>query len=207
MRRTLAATALAAALAASSLPSRAAAEETAIGAPGSLYGPGGFYDGSKHERRQQLSGFALLPWWAGGFGFGFGGRYALPLVRDGILPDLNDSIELELGLDAWYGAWAYGAHGTFGYMGLAVPVAEATWTFHITDHFDAYAKLGLVWHFERLRWGHLEGLRSHDQRHLPGRRRRHQLQALRGDDAPRRARLPGLARGDRLRFLALALKK
>ncbi len=147
MRRTLIASTLAAALVATALPSKAAAAETAAGAPGSLYGSGGLYDGSPHDRSQQISVFGFLPWAYGGIGFGVGGRFGLPLAKDGILPGINDSIELELGLDAWYGSWGYG-FGSFGYVGLAAPVAEVAWTFHITDRFDAYAKLGLGWHFD-----------------------------------------------------------
>lgn len=145
MRRTLIASTLAAALAAASLPSRAVAEETAIGASGSMHGPGGLYDGSKHERSQQITGFLFLPWWAG-FGIGAGARYGLPLLHDGVIPDLNDSLALELGLDAWYASWGYFG-GSYGYLGLAAPVAELAWTFHITDRFDAYAKLGVGWSF------------------------------------------------------------
>lgn len=146
MRRILMASTLVAALAAISLPSRAHAsgesgpEETSLGAPGTTKGPGGILDASHHNRNQQISAFAFMPW-AYGFGFGVGGRYALPIAKDGFIPTLNDSLELELGLDAWYASW--GALGfSYGYVGLAAPVAEAAWTFHITSQFDAYAKLG-----------------------------------------------------------------
>jgi len=138
MRRTLIASTLAAALAASSVPADAFAE----GESG-IHASGGLLDTSTHERYQQISIFGVL---SGYSGIGIAGRYVLPIVRDGFIPSLNDSVELEFGADLWYG-WGWGSYyygynyGYAGYLGVA-PVVEGTWTFHFFPKFDAYAKLG-----------------------------------------------------------------
>ena len=97
---------------------------------------GGLLDRNPQERQHMLSFFAF-PSWYYGFGVGTGARYTLPLVKNGFIPPVNDSFELEFGADAWYA-------GSFGYSYFAfgVPV-EARWTFHFTDKFAAYAKAGL----------------------------------------------------------------
>jgi len=137
MRKILIASTLAAALAASSIPANAYAEEEGI------HAAGGLLDTSSHERPQQFSIFGML--YGYGSGIGVAGRYVLPIVKDGFIPTLNDSVELEFGADIWYG-WGWGYYSYFGtsanYLGVA-PVAEGTWTFHFFPKFDAYAKLGL----------------------------------------------------------------
>ncbi|MBZ4414956.1 porin family protein [Myxococcus sp. RHSTA-1-4] len=108
--------------------------------------PGGLFDTSSTERGPTLSFFGILPWWYG-FGAGAGARYTLPIVKDGFISNLNDSVELEFGGDFWFAN--YGALGAdYGYTGLAIP-AEGRWTFHITPKFSAYGKvaLGYAFHF------------------------------------------------------------
>jgi hypothetical protein len=102
--------------------------------------PGGLLDRSPQERSPMLSFFGILPWWYG-FGGGVGARYTLPIVPNGFITEVNDSVELEFGGDIWFAS--YGVLGSdFGYTGLAIP-AEGRWTFHITPKFSAYAKVGL----------------------------------------------------------------
>lgn len=87
-----------------------------------------------------LSFFGILPWWSG-FGGGLGARYTLPIVPNGFITEVNDSVELEFGGDIWFASRNFGNVG-FGYTGLAIP-AEGRWTFHITPKFSAYAKVGV----------------------------------------------------------------
>ena len=61
--------------------------------------PGGLLDTGSHERSPMLSVYGILPWWYG-FGFGAAGRFGIPIVEDGFISKLNDSVELEFGGDA-----------------------------------------------------------------------------------------------------------
>jgi len=95
----------------------------------------GIRDTGSHQRSSKLSFFGILPWWYG-FGIGAGARYELPLVHDGFISTLNDSVELEFGGDVWYA----GFEG--GYTGLMIPV-EGKWSFHLTPRLAVYGKVGL----------------------------------------------------------------
>jgi hypothetical protein len=102
--------------------------------------PGGLLDRSSQERSPMLSFFGILPWWYG-FGAGVGARYTLPIVPNGFINEVNDSVELEFGGDVWFANYGFG-NLDVGYTGLAIP-AEGRWTFHITPKFSAYAKVGV----------------------------------------------------------------
>lgn len=102
--------------------------------------PNGLFDRTTHERHSQLSVMLGLAY-GYGFGFGVGGRYTMPLLKDGFLDPINDSVELELGAD--YAFTTVGAFG-FSYSAHQFDVAaEARWTFHLLPKLDAYAKLGI----------------------------------------------------------------
>ncbi|WP_257449231.1 hypothetical protein [Archangium lipolyticum] len=108
--------------------------------------PGGLLDrGEPHERKQMLSFYGILPW---GYGFGAGAavRYGIPIVKEGFIRPLNDSIEIEFGGDFWYANYGLLSGFDYGYLGLLIPV-EGQWSFHITPKFTAFAKLGLGWRF------------------------------------------------------------
>ncbi len=127
---------------------------------------GGLLDSSPQTRHHMLSFFAVLPWYYG-FGVGLGVRYAIPIVPQGFIPKLNDSVELEFGADiftAYYYDYAYGPNfgGGYSYTALAIPL-EGRWTFHITDRFSAYGKAGVGWAlgfgpYDRFRPGYGGGL-------------------------------------------------
>jgi hypothetical protein len=75
--------------------------------------------------------------WAGGIGTaGVAARHTTPLVKDGFIPTLNDSFELEVGVNAW--RWFTEVRGS----GFSL-ANEARWTFHFTPQFAAYAMAGL----------------------------------------------------------------
>ncbi len=137
MRRSLALFTVAAVLFAGPLASRAYAQEEggqSTGGESVVRKPGGLMDASPQERPHMLSFFLELPYYGYGFGLGLGARYTLPIVKDGFIPTLNDSVELEFGLDTWF---AFG-----GWFNFAVPI-EGRWTFHITPEFSAYGKVGV----------------------------------------------------------------
>jgi hypothetical protein len=94
--------------------------------------PNALFDASTHDRKSELLVHGVYQW---GIGVGAGARYALPLVRDGVLPDYNDSITLEGGADFVVNTFALGAP----FLRIS---AEPRWSFHIVPSFDLYVKLG-----------------------------------------------------------------
>jgi len=95
--------------------------------------PDSLMDGSAHERRSQISGYGVfLP----SYGPGAAVRYALPIFKDGFIPELNESIELELGGDFIFPVFGTG-------VPLILIAAEPRWTFHFTPQVDGYFKLGV----------------------------------------------------------------
>jgi len=113
------------------LPARAQVEgksfEQGMRAPDSLL------DGSAHDRHSQIAVFGNYSW---SLGLGAGLRYSLPILKDGFIPELNDSVELEAG-----GNFLFGVFGTA--PSVVIGAVEAKWTFHFTPQFDAYGKLGV----------------------------------------------------------------
>jgi len=99
----------------------------------SLRGPDSLMDGAAHERHSQLAAFGVYAWT---LGYGIAGRFALPILKDGLLPELNESIELELGGDFII--------STLGIsFSVLAATAEPRWTFHFTPQLDGYFKLGV----------------------------------------------------------------
>jgi hypothetical protein len=99
-------------------------------------------DRGRHKRPHMLSLLLNVPWYYG-FGIGAGVRYTLPVVHDGFIPKLNDSFELEFGLDYVWRRWGYvGGFGNLNYHSIIIPI-EARWTFYFFPNFAAYAKAGL----------------------------------------------------------------
>jgi len=123
------------------VPGRALAQE---GGGTSASTTTGINDMGPHTRNSMLSIFGLLPW---GFGNGIGGavRYTLPVIHDGFVDSLNDSVELEFGGDIWFGGYDFGTI-RYGYTGLAIPL-EGRWSFHLNPKLSLYGKLSLGWYF------------------------------------------------------------
>ncbi len=99
-------------------------------------GPHGLFDKSPQDRSSELSIWAGLPWYYG-YGLSTGVRYAMPLVKKGFLPKVNDSFELEFG-----GDYSYAGYGWYS-INVLDAVAAGRWTLHLTSNFATYAKLGL----------------------------------------------------------------
>jgi hypothetical protein len=97
-------------------------------------------DSSPQERPMLLAVHAVLPYsgWAfGGFGIGVGGTFYIPLVKNGFIPPVNDEFGIDFGADFLF------YPGYFAGFSMYVPVS-ALWTFHITDTFSAYVKVGIA---------------------------------------------------------------
>lgn len=103
--------------------------------------------GSGHTRRSMISVFVGIPWYSSYYGpfystsltFNLGGRFYLPLVKEGFLPMLNDSFGVEFGADLFVGLPGFG-YGSVGF-GMQIP-AEVRWNFHLFPKLEVYAKLG-----------------------------------------------------------------
>jgi hypothetical protein len=126
---------------------------------GGLNGTDGLFDASsKSNRKQMLSFFLGLPYggayysglYGGGFPFGVGARFYLPIVANGFIPSLNDSFGIEFGADANF---YFGGYGGTSY-GFAIPV-EARWNFHLLPKVEAYGKLGFALGFYIPAFGNL----------------------------------------------------
>jgi hypothetical protein len=112
--------------------------------------PGGLKDASPHERPMMLSFFTGINYGyyaSYGFPLTLGGRFYIPLVRDGFIRTLNDEFGIEFGLDLNFDFISDRYHTVYGYdstiFGIAFPV-EAMYDFHFTRTFDAYVKAGFI---------------------------------------------------------------
>jgi hypothetical protein len=92
------------------------------------------------------------PWW-GGDGFGVGGRASIPLIQNGPVRTINNSLALGVGLD-----WAHfsdncgpgpgpGPYFNCSANTLWVPVV-IQWNFFFSDLISAFPELGLAVHHD-----------------------------------------------------------
>jgi hypothetical protein len=103
-------------------------------------GDGSIQDGSLHTRPSDFSLMAFLPWYYG-FGIGVVGRYEIPILPDGFIPNINDEFSIEPGL-----GFGYRDYGVYGYnYGIVdvVPQVYGNWSFWFSPKFRAYFGLGL----------------------------------------------------------------
>jgi hypothetical protein len=105
--------------------------------------PGGITDRSVHESRpMSISAMLYLPWYYG-FGIGVNGRFEIPIVKDGFIPQINDQVSIEPSLALGYRARHYGwSDERLRYFDI-VPAGYFMWSFHITSKFRPYAAIGL----------------------------------------------------------------
>lgn len=102
-------------------------------------------DASPKLRPQMISAFTGFQFghFAGyGFPMFIGGRYYIPIVKDGFLPSVNDEFGLEFGLDLNF-TFLADRYADSVLFGFGIP-AEAMWSFHFSPRFDAYGKVGFV---------------------------------------------------------------
>jgi len=99
--------------------------------------PNALMDASPKRRPNMIAFFVGLPyyyWGWGGVPLGISGRYYLPLLHDGFLPPVNDSLGLDLGADVLL------VMGP-GLFFVDIP-AELMWALHFLPNFTGYLKLG-----------------------------------------------------------------
>jgi len=117
----------------------ASTSQTAAETGNAFKQPGGMFDASEQPRPFLIGAFLEFPYgyWYGGFPLAVGGRFYIPLVKQGFVPNLNDEFGLDVGVDLAL---------LFTYWGVGflidIPV-EAMWKLNLTSKFSAYAKLGV----------------------------------------------------------------
>jgi hypothetical protein len=73
-------------------------------------------------------------------GFGAGGRFSIPIVENGFIPSLNNSVAITFGVDALY----FGScGGPCSAWFLDFPVA-LQWNFFVAQHWSVFGEPGLV---------------------------------------------------------------
>ena len=104
---------------------------------GGMRRSGYLLDASPQERDMKLAVHAIVPYghFYGGFGIGAGANFYIPLVKDGFIPPVNDEFGIDFGADLVFFFY-------YAPFSITLPVC-ALWTFHITDKFSAYVKLGV----------------------------------------------------------------
>ena len=121
------------------LPRGARAEESIIRHPGD-------HPNYSVEIEPHLDFAFFLPR-AGTTGFGGGGRFTIPIVKNGFVPTINNSVGIGFGLD-WlhYNGCYYPYIYQFGYCdnldSFWVPVVMQ-WTFFLSTHWSVFGEPGL----------------------------------------------------------------
>jgi hypothetical protein len=107
---------------------------------GGMRRSGYLLDASPQSRDMRLAVYGVLPYGYfgfGGFPIGVGGLFYIPLVKDGFIPPVNDEFGIDFGADVVFFL------GYTNFLAFWIPVS-VLWTFHFTDTFSAYAKVGVA---------------------------------------------------------------
>lgn len=90
----------------------------------------------------------LLGWGSayGSTGIGIGGRVSIPIVQDGFIKTINNSVAISFGLDFvhYSGCYDYGFayNGNCGANYLFIP-AVMQWNFFVAEHWSVFGEPGL----------------------------------------------------------------
>lgn len=103
-------------------------------------GAGSITDRSSHSRPMDFSILGWIPWYYG-FGLGVEGRFEIPVLPDGFIPQINDEFDIEPSLGLAYSWWPYTGY-TYNLIDIA-PAVYGIWAFHFSPKFRAYGGLGL----------------------------------------------------------------
>lgn len=97
-------------------------------------------DTTAHQRPTDLSLLLHLPFYYG-FGIGVQGRFEIPVLNEGFIPSINDSISVEPSLGL---AYSDAGVGSFDINVFTIsPAAYGLWSFWFSEKFRAYGGLGL----------------------------------------------------------------
>jgi hypothetical protein len=96
-------------------------------------------DASVKTRPSDFSLLGYIPLRGYGFGIGVEGRYEIPIVANGFIPSINDSISLEPSFGISYN----GSVGDSYHLTTLSPALYGLWSFWFSEQFRAYGGLGL----------------------------------------------------------------
>jgi hypothetical protein len=92
----------------------------------------------------EIEPHVLLGWdniYPGG-SYGIGARFSIPLVQNGFVPSINNSVAISFGVDAmYYNACWY--HGACSATYLDFPVTMQ-WNFFVAQHWSVFGEPGLM---------------------------------------------------------------
>jgi hypothetical protein len=92
----------------------------------------------------EIEPHVLLGWdniYPGG-SWGFGGRFSIPLVQNGFVPSINNSVAISFGVDAMiYEACWYHASCTATYLDFPVTLQ---WNFFVAQRWSVFGEPGLM---------------------------------------------------------------
>jgi hypothetical protein len=75
-------------------------------------------------------------------GFGVGGRFSIPIVDNGFVPSINNSVAIGFGLDLLhYDSCWYNADCSANYIHIPVVMQ---WNFYVSQHWSVFGEPGLV---------------------------------------------------------------
>ncbi len=120
-------------------PGRARAEEPIIRHPGD-------HPNYSVEIEPHLDFAFFLPT-AGSSGFGIGGRFTIPVVKNGFVPTINNSVGIGFGLDwlHYNGCFAQGFFfGVCNNLDSYWIPAVMQWNFFLSTHFSVFGEPGLA---------------------------------------------------------------
>ncbi len=96
----------------------------------------------------ELEPHALFGWFGDAYGgatLGLGGRASIPLVQNGFIPSINNSVGITFGLDLLFYQSCY-YHGSCSATSLEFPVAMQ-WNFFVAQRWSVFGEPGLyVYH-------------------------------------------------------------
>lgn len=92
------------------------------------------------ERPHTFDLHAGFAWY--GYGAAVGGRYKIPVVDNGFVPSIDNSVSITFGADLYFANY-YAPNGDAYYgTGIGVPVTMA-WDFWFTDEWSAFGEAGV----------------------------------------------------------------
>lgn len=81
-------------------------------------------------------------YWGGGLGMG--ARLGIPIVHNGFIKSVNNSVQIVVGMDMFYSRWRrYYDYGRFGFH---IPLL-LNWAFHFSKEFEAFVEAGPAFTF------------------------------------------------------------
>jgi hypothetical protein len=122
----------------------------AAGAPARAHESGDIHDLSAHERPKTASGLLYVPWFRG-IGIGLKLGVEIPIVPEGFIPRLNDSISIEPAFSiAYTNYYAYSDVSTTNY----VAAVGGLWSFWLKSDLRVYGAVNLGVNIYSYHWDH-----------------------------------------------------